>query len=129
MKTIIAGSRDINSYISLLKAIQESGIIPTIIVSGKAQGADTLGELYAKRHRIMVDPYPAQWEDLSHYNAVIKINKNGVKYDAMAGRRRNRQMAENAEALIALWDGKSKGTKNMIDIAKELNLKVFVYYV
>jgi len=38
-------------------------------------------------------------------------------------------MAENAEALIALWDGKSKGTHNMINTAKELNLKVFVYYV
>jgi hypothetical protein len=43
-----------------------------------------------------------------------------------AGPIRNRQMAKNAEALIALWDGNSRGTKNMIETATKLGLKVYV---
>lgn len=50
-------------------------------------------------------------------------------YGKRAGHIRNRQMAECSEALIALWDGKSKGTQNMINVAGELNLRVFIYYV
>lgn len=113
MKTIIAGSRDATSYISLLNAVKESNISISTIVSGGARGADKLGELYATRNNIPLQIYRANWD----------------MYGKRAGHIRNRQMAECSEALIALWDGKSKGTQNMINVAKELNLKVFVYYV
>ena len=46
------------------------------------------------------------------------------KYGKSAGYVRNSEMAEVAESLIAFWDGKSRGTKNMIDIAKNKGLKV-----
>lgn len=113
MKTIIAGSRDATNYVSLIKAVKDSGFTISTVVSGGARGADKLGEQYAKRNNIPLQIYRANWD----------------AYGKRAGHIRNRQMAECSEALIALWDGKSKGTQNMINTAKELNLKVFVYYV
>lgn len=113
MKTIIAGSREATSYISLIIAVFESNISISTIISGGARGADKLGEIYAKRNNIPLEIFEANWD----------------VYGKRAGMIRNRQMAENADALIALWDGKSKGTQNMIKTARELNLEVFVYYV
>lgn len=48
------------------------------------------------------------------------------KHGKAAGFKRNTEMAKYADALIAFWDGKSKGTKHMIDTAKSHNLKVRV---
>lgn len=112
MKTIIAGSS--KSDISLddvLGAIEDSGFEITSVVSGCAPGVDTLGEEFAHYMNLPVHPYPANW----------------TKYGMAAGPIRNRQMAENAEALIAVWDGKSPGTEDMINQAMKLKLKVFVY--
>lgn len=110
MRTIIAGSRDILDYQFLLNAIDECGWTPTTVISGAARGVDKLGEDWAHDHQVPCELYPANWS----------------KYGKSAGPIRNIQMAENAEALIALWDGKSRGTKHMIDTAKSKNLKVFV---
>ena len=49
-----------------------------------------------------------------------------IKYGRAAGPRRNKQMAEYADALLAYWDGKSRGTKNMIELAKDKGLKIGV---
>lgn len=115
MKTIIAGSRHINNPKILKRAISEANwrcdIVPTSVVSGKASGVDTLGENWAKNNKLPVHEYPADWD----------------KYGKKAGYIRNALMAKNAEALIALWDGKSAGTKNMIDEASKLGLKTHVY--
>jgi hypothetical protein len=129
MKTIIAGSRSIVSLDAIREAIKASGFDVSCVVSGRAPGVDTLGEVWAKENNVVVDPYPAKWDDINHPDARVKVNKFGKKYDAYAGLRRNKLMAENAEALIAIWDGVSPGTKNMIANAKALGLKVFVYRV
>jgi len=113
MKTIIAGSRSCNDYEKVKLAIEESQFTITEVVSGRARGVDFLGEQYAKKNNIPVKEFPANW------------NLHGKS----AGYKRNIKMAEYADALIAIWDGESKGTKHMIDIAKERNLKVFVYKV
>ena len=110
MKVIIAGCRDFHDYGILLDAIQESKMDITIVVSGGAPGVDTLGEQYADEMNIPVHVYEADWD----------------KHGRAAGPIRNRKMAENAEALIALWDGKSKGTKNMIETATKKGLLVYV---
>ena len=105
---IIAGSREFNDY-QLLCAKCDwlfQNRKPTSILCGKARGADTLGELYAKEHDIPVDYYPAEWD----------------KYGKSAGYIRNEQMAMNADALIAFWDGTSRGTKHMIDLADKYHL-------
>lgn len=114
MKLIIAGSRGITDYAVVLKAMQLSGFRPSVIVSGAARGVDLLGERYAKEHDILIDRYPVtknDWEIL------------GKK----AGYLRNKRMAESANALVAIWDGESKGTLHMINIMKAKNLPIFVY--
>ena len=110
MRTIIAGSRDITDQYIVDSAIAESNISITSVVCGEARGVDLLGKRWAKRSRIPVASFPAQW---------------GVHGKA-AGFIRNTEMAENADALIAIWDGSSRGTKMMIDIAKKKGLVVFV---
>lgn len=113
MKVIIAGGRDFDDY-GLLKHICDHMLQnhkeDLIIVSGCARGADTLGEQYAKDNGYLIKPFKANWD----------------KYGKAAGHIRNSQMAEYADALIAFWDGSSKGTKNMIDQAYKNTLKVHV---
>lgn len=114
-KVIIAGSRGFSNYKLLReqcnKFLREKRKTSNIIiVSGHARGADTLGEKYAQDEGFALEIYPAQWK---------KLGKQ-------AGYRRNEQMAEVADALIAFWDGSSKGTKHMIDIMNEKNLLVRV---
>lgn len=111
MRTIIAGSRGVTNYECVLYAVFLSPITITQIISGTARGADRLGEQYAIENNIELAQFPADWE----------------LYGRKAGFLRNKEMANNADALIALWMGGSKGTKHMIDIATKKGLEVFVY--
>lgn len=110
---IIAGSRDFADY-ELLKIVCDhmlSEKVKThniVIISGGARGADSLGEQYAKERGYELQSHPADWD----------------KYGKSAGYRRNKEMAEVADACICFWDGQSKGTKHMIDIATDMGLKV-----
>ena len=115
MKLIVAGSRDFNNYDLLKKSIQENFQRWEVeeIVSGTARGADTLGEQFAKEYDIPVKQFPANWD----------------LYGKSAGYRRNAEMANYADALIAFWNGESKGTIHMINLAKEKNLKVVIISV
>ena len=110
MRTIIAGSRDIDDMKLLESAIAESKMDITIVVCGEARGVDWLGKEWAISRNIPVHSFPANWS----------------LHGKRAGFIRNTEMAENADALIAVWDGESRGTKMMIDIAKKKGLKVFV---
>ena len=74
-----------------------------IVVSGCASGADALGQRYAKENGFKVEKYPADWK----------------KHGKSAGPIRNKQMAEVCDYVICFWDGKSKGTKSMIDYARK----------
>lgn len=129
MRTIIAGSRSIKNYSTVAQAIRESGFSISEVVEGEAPGVDRLGKRWARKHNIPIKPFPAKWDDLSHPNARIKINRYGRKYDANAGHRRNREMAQYADALVAVWDGISPGTATMIQYAEEEGLEVFIYEV
>lgn len=114
MKTIIAGSRGITNLRVVEKAIEDSGFEITEVVCGGARGVDDLGRKWAGNgNRIPVKMFPANWD----------------AFGKSAGYKRNVQMAEYADALIAIWDGKSRGTMHMINIAKEKKLKVFVLVV
>lgn len=114
IKLIVAGGRDFNDYNvlttelnDLLSNLEESSIE---IVCGMARGADSLGERYAKENHIPIKYFPANW------------NAHGKS----AGYIRNEEMARYSTHLIAFWDGKSKGTKHMIDLARKYNLIVEV---
>lgn len=112
-RVIIAGGRDFNDYDRLEKTMDRllSRITDEIvIVCGMARGADTLGEQYGKQRGYRIKYFPADWET----------------FGRTAGYIRNQKMAENADALVAFWDGKSRGTANMIDIAQRFDLRVRV---
>lgn len=111
MRTIIAGSRDITDERYVVKAITLSKFEITSVVCGGARGVDTIGRVLAEKHGVPVAMFKADWDT------------HGKK----AGYLRNEQMALNADALIAVWDGVSKGTKHMIDLAKKHNLQVYVH--
>lgn len=109
-KVIVAGSRDFNDY-ELLKPkldalLQNKDSVQ--IVSGGARGADSLGEQYAKEKSLDLKIFPADWD----------------YYGKSAGFKRNSEMAQYADALVAFWDGKSKGTEHMINLAKRNGLQV-----
>jgi len=125
MRTIIAGSRSIKDFDVVEEAVEESGFDVTTVISGGAYGVDRLGEQWAQENGIEFEVYPADWNDITHPDAVVIMSKWGKPYDVTAGSRRNEQMAEVADALIAIHDGKSKGTQDMIDRAKKHGLKIF----
>lgn len=110
MKIIVAGSRDIENYQVVKEAIEMSGFEVSEIVSGTARGIDQTGERWARNNNVPIKRFPADW----------KAGKS-------AGIMRNLQMAEYADALVAVWDGYSRGTKHMIECARRKGLKVFVY--
>lgn len=114
LRVIIAGGRNFNDY-AILKSTMDkllANIAGEItVICGMARGADTLGEQYAKERGYSVCYFPADWN----------------KYGKSAGYRRNEQMAQYADALVAFWDGKSRGTKHMIDMANQYGLKVRVF--
>lgn len=112
MKCIIAGSRTATCE-NVSRALEVCAWTPeiTLVVSGTARGADKVGEWWAEKNSIEVKRFPADWD----------------RFGKRAGYLRNEQMAKFADALIAVWDGQSKGTKYMIDIAREQGLEVFIY--
>ena len=114
-RVIVAGGRKFNDYPLLENKLNNilSEVCKTHtvhIVSGRAFGADELGERYANWNDLPIDSYPAEWD----------------KYGKSAGYKRNALMADNADALVAFWDGKSRGTMHMIDLAKSKGLKIRV---
>ena len=112
MKTIIAGSRTATMQ-DTMNALEFSDFSDiTEIVSGCARGADSHGEKIAQQAGIPVKRFPADWN----------------KYGNAAGPIRNRTMAEYADALIAVWNGRSKGTANMIEQAQAKGLRIYVHH-
>ena len=110
MKTIIAGSRNITDVKVVTRAIERSGIKISLVLSGKAKGVDILGELWARENNISVEGFLPDWK----------------RYGRAAGLKRNIEMIENADALIAIWDGKSRGTAHTIKEARKKGIFVFV---
>ena len=115
-RVIIAGSRGFDDY-AVLQTVCDNFLSPKkqthniVIVSGTAKGADSLGEQYARERGYTVERFPVDWQ----------------QYSKAAGPIRNRQMTDNADALIAFWDGQSKGTQNMIIEGKKKGLVVRIY--
>ena len=110
MRVIVAGSREFNNYHKLKKKLDSilKNQTDITIISGTANGADKLGERYAEENHHKLEEYPAMWD----------------VFGKSAGYRRNEEMAKVADACVVFWDGKSKGTKHMIDLAKKHKLKL-----
>ena len=111
-KLIVAGSRDFNDYELLKSKLDKVKAVYRVfeIVSGKARGADSLGERYALENSLPIAEFPADWDT----------------HGKSAGYRRNAEMADYADGCVVFWDGESKGTKHMIDLAKEKGIQLAV---
>ena len=114
MRLIIAGSRDFDDYALLVRetdALLKNFYHGEIeIVSGGARGADNLGEKYARLKRYALKVFQADWR----------------KFGKSAGYIRNEEMAKYADHLLLFWDGESRGSKHMLDLAQDYGLVVKV---
>lgn len=113
MKLIIAGSRSITNHGTLARAIDSTKIKPTKIIIGNAKGVDTLAENYAAIKEIPCEIIDAPWD----------------LYGRPAGAVRNDRITNEADALLAIWDGQSSGTKELIKMMNKKNKMVFLYLV
>lgn len=117
MRVLVCGSRDFNDYKKLEEELDEwrfkdQGREYTSLIHGAARGADRLAGIYGKSLGIPVLSFPADW------------NKHG----RAAGPIRNEQMLSEGkpDIVFAFWDGKSIGTKHMIDISRKAGVRVKV---
>lgn len=112
MKIIIAGGREFKNYQTLCDVcswmLSKTDLSTVTIVSGGARGVDQMGERFAKEHGIKFIVMKPDWD----------------KHGKAGGYIRNQEMANASTHVIAFWDGKSRGTKHMIDIAKRDGLIV-----
>ena len=114
MRLIIAGGRTFTNLDMMIteldRMITFTNDDPLTIISGTARGADECGERYAAHRGLDLERYPAQWD----------------VYGRSAGYKRNEQMANIATHCVVFWDGQSRGSKHMIDIATKKGLVVRV---
>ena len=110
MRVIIAGSLSIKDQSHVDKAVEESKFNIDTVITGGSKSIDTLAESWA----------------FSNDKNLIVMNADWETYGRAAGYRRNVSMAESADALIAIWDGKSQDTMHMINIARDKGLKTYV---
>ena len=116
-RIVIAGSRNFNDYEHLSKVIDDHlkkhNVDDVIFITGGCRGADMLGERYAKEHGFVCQRYSAQWS----------------RYGKAAGPMRNREMAKDCDTVICFWDQKSKGTRSMIEYAKQYGKLLHVEHI
>ncbi len=113
MKAIVAGSRTIldeSLVFTVLDMAVDLGFNITTVLSGTAGGVDTIGEKWSMQRGHGLERFPADWE----------------AYGMRAGFIRNSEMVKEADALVAVWNGRSRGTKDTIDKARTADLSVLV---
>ena len=108
IRIVIGGCRDFNDYNFFCKCvnrylerIKENNQI--IILSGHCKGVDIMAEKYANEQGYSLEVHPADWQN----------------FGKSAGPKRNREMVLKADYVIAFWDGKSRGTKSLIEYAEQ----------
>ena len=125
LRIIVAGGREFNDYKllsdTLMKYLEEVDFTDVVdnpnqikFISGTARGADTLGEQFAYKWGYEVKKFVPDWNGLGKRAGYVR-NAEMAKY-----------AAEKTGVLFAFWDGKSKGTKHMIDLANRYGLEVHV---
>lgn len=109
VKLVIAGSRSLEPSLDRIHdavdALLEDDIVPCEIVSGCARGVDRAGEQWAASVGLPIRRFAITQRDWQTYGR-------------SAGPRRNAEMARYAGALLAFWDGRSNGTRDMIDVMR-----------
>lgn len=110
MRIAIIGSRNFNDYSLVSETLLPYKSKITLIVSGGAKGADSLGEYWAKQNNIKTLIFLPDWD------------KHGKK----AGFIRNEDIIKNCDGVIAFWDEQSRGTAHSISLAQKYDKPVKV---
>lgn len=122
LRVIVAGSRQIKDkalvwpHLDRLKA-RFADETPFEIVCGEAAGVDTLGRQWAEANNHPIKSFPAPWSTLDAPCASVNTT-GGRSYNAQAGPVRNAWMAAYGSHLVAFWNGRSAGTKQMIKLCR-----------
>ena len=110
MRVIVAGSRFFDNYEFISRSLglllKDKGV--TQLICGMAKGVDLCGKRYAEEKGLIVCEFPADW----------------AKYGKSAGAIRNKQMADHGSLLILFWNGKSAGSKNMLETMKRMKKEI-----
>lgn len=126
MRVVVCGGRDFDDLgfvWSELDAIHASDGPITLVIHGAATGADDLARRWAEDNNIPTDPHPADWSDIHAPGAVVKTNRFGKPYNALAGFWRNQKMADLEPDLVIAFPGE-EGTKDMVRRAKIGSIRV-----
>jgi len=130
MKVIVAGGRNFNDRNLMCNELEKLVLnkfltVNLELICGMAKGADLLAKSVFENNGMTVHERPADWKNLNVPKCVIGTNQYG-QYNKLAGMNRNHSMGDEADVLVAFWDGKSTGTKDMIDYMQSLNKPVHV---
>ena len=129
LRIIVAGCRDFEDYAEIDMVLDKSieyylyredfNIDDIEIIEGECRGVDLLAKHYAEEHGYKVKGFPANW------------NTEGRAAGPLRNQRMSAYAAEDGHkgVLIAFWDGKSRGTKNMINCANKKNLDIYIYSI
>lgn len=113
MKVVVAGSRDIGQTKIVFRAIRSTGLEITEMASGSARGVDSIAENFARVYHVPFTQFPAYYD----------------QYGNSKGEERNKKIVEWADALVAVWDGESQGTRDLIRAMNLAEKPVFLFLV
>ncbi len=122
MRIIIAGSRHLSPSIKLIDSLITQLRLPVSeVVSGGAKGVDEMGELFAQSYR----EYGIRYHNPIEHIKLTKFPADWDTHGKAAGPIRNKQMADYADSLLLIWDGESRGSRNMKETMLKLGKPVY----
>lgn len=126
LRVLVCGGRDFHErqrvWDFLDQIAGERGPI-TVVMQGGASGADHHALTWAMAHKINVESFKADWRNLSHPDAVI-VERGDLKYDALAGFRRNQRMLDEGKPDLVIGFPGGTGTADMLTRAKRAKVEV-----
>lgn len=121
MRIVVSGSRTLRNLDTVLDAwtdgLHEANPweTPWVLLHGGAAGVD----------RIVAESVEAD----TRYGLTVRFDADWEAHGKRAGVLRNVKMLEQADALVAIWDGESRGTKHAIDAAVKMGVPVYLRIV
>lgn len=117
-RVVVAGSRSIRDEDAVRRVLESSPMqwrdrTPAEMVTGGADGVDSISMEVAR-------------DEASRWDSLSVFEPEWGQYGPQAGPLRNEEMATYGDALIAIWDGNSSGTENMIETALDAGIPVYV---
>lgn len=130
MKLIIAGCNyPKTDYVDALEKASEKikdFKIDEVII-GSSYNADIAGRRFAQSFKLPVKHFKAKWDNINLPGAQVAKSRKGTYYNKLAGFWRNENLASVGEALVAVWDGKDKITKHLIEQVRLRGKPVYVH--